>query len=71
MEPYSVLLPAQAASRKSTRGQSQQVARMVDVLGGALSGHLAELPQEVGSFNSFRWCSNSTVDLSLTACLPT
>ena len=40
---------------------------MVDALGGALAVHLAVRSQEVGSFNSFRWCSNSNVDLSLTA----
>ena len=51
--------------------EPQQVAWMVDVLGGTLAGHLPYSLRKVGSFSSLRWCSNSTVDLSLTACSPT
>ena len=43
---------------------------MVDALGSALAGHLAYSLRKVGSFSSLRWCSNSTVDLSLTARSP-
>ena len=51
--------------------EPQQVARMVDALGGTLAGHLAVLPQEGRQLQLLEVVLNSTVDLSLTARSPT
>ena len=51
--------------------EPQQVARMVDALGGALASHLAVLPQEGRQLQLLEVMLNSTVDLSFTACSPT